>query len=83
MWISVYNQEGIFKNQVTLIFKRKNNIHIILCAHGLSVLTFIELMDNQWRPLFDFGNKPFSSIDACTNWKNKTKQNYLIERHFH
>lgn len=47
MWISVYNQEGILKNQVTLIFKRKNNIHIILCAHGLSGLTIIELMDNQ------------------------------------
>lgn len=47
MWISVYNQEGILKHQVTFIFKRKNNIHTILCAHGFSGLTVIELMDNQ------------------------------------
>lgn len=40
-----------------------------MCAHGFSGLTLIELMDNQWWALFDFGNKPFSSIDACTNWK--------------
>lgn len=41
-----------------------------MCAHGFSGLTLIELMDNHMSS-FDFGNKPFSSIDAY-QLKNKT-----------